>query len=115
MQIKQLTNSDANDERGELSPNGEYLVFSSDRYKPGNQDILMKNLKTGAVENITNSEGTELIARWSTDGDFIFFGSNKDGNWELYTYNFEDKSTVRITQNEAFDGDPRVLKKSSKK
>ncbi|PTX60886.1 WD40 repeat protein [Kordia periserrulae] len=109
-EIKKLTDYSSNDERGELSPDANYLVFSSDKFQPKNQDILLMNLKTGTLENITNSKGNELIARWSADGKQVYYGSNTDGNWELYRYSLKDKSTKRLTNTDAFDGDPRVFK-----
>lgn len=109
-ELEQLTTSPSNDERSELSPNGEYLVFSSDKFESKNQDILVMNLATKEVENITQSKGTELIAKWSGDGRSIYFGSNKDDNWELYLYDINKEKTTRLTDNESFDGDPRVLK-----
>ena len=107
-ELKKLTTNDANDERGDISPDGNYLVFSSDRYNEGNQDILIKNLKTSELIQVTNSLGMELIARWSLDQKSVYFGSNKDGNWEIYRYDLENESTFRLTNNAYFDGDPRV-------
>ena len=109
--ITQLTNFESNDERGELSPDKRYLVFSSNKDNPKNQDIFIQNLASGTLENITNTDGNELIAHWSANGTSIYFGGNSDGNWELYSYNLQDKSTKRITNNDAFDGDPRVYKR----
>lgn len=106
--IDNLTRSDANDERGELSPDGNYLVFSSNRHNKSDQDIFILNLQTREFENISNSKGYDLIARWDLDGKSILYGSNKDGNWEIYRYTLEDKSSKRLTNNDAFDGDPRV-------
>lgn len=106
--ITNLTNSDANDERGDLSPDGNFLVFSSNRHDKNDQDLFILNLKTQEIENITNSNGYDLIGRWSSDGKSILFGSNKDGNWEIYRYLLKDKSTIRLTNNDSFDGDPRV-------
>ena len=106
--IDNLTRSDSNDERGDLSPDGNYLAFSSNRHNKSDQDIFILNLQTREVENISNSKGYDLIARWNLDGKSILYGSNKDGNWEIYSYTLEDKSTKRLTSNDAFDGDPRV-------
>jgi Tol biopolymer transport system component len=106
--IENLTQSDSNDERGDLSPDGKLLVFSSNRHNPKDQDLFILNLETRAIENITNSSGYDLIGRWDLDGKSILFGSNKDGNWEIYRYILADKSTIRLTENDAFDGDPRV-------
>ncbi|MEQ9265798.1 MAG: hypothetical protein RLN81_11290 [Balneolaceae bacterium] len=103
-----LSNSPANDERGSVSPDGEYLLYSSDRYEKGNQEIVLQRLSDGTTQNISESSGTELIARWNKDGTRIYYGSNKDGNWEIYSYELENGTTTRLTKNDAFDGDPRI-------
>lgn len=106
--IVPLTDFDSNDERAELSPDGSSLVFSSNMYDRNNQDILIMNLADGSLQNITNSGGNELIARFSGSGEQLYFGSNKDGNWELYSYDLKSRSTKRLTNNDQFDGDPRI-------
>lgn len=106
--IENLTNSSSNDERGDLSPDGKFLIFSSNRHNTKDQDLFLLNLETREAENITNSSGYDLIGRWDLDGQSILFGSNKDGNWEIYRYVLRDKSTVRLTNDDGFDGDPRV-------
>ncbi|NNE25261.1 MAG: hypothetical protein HKN09_00330 [Saprospiraceae bacterium] len=108
-ELTQLTDNPANDERASLSPDGNWMIFSSDRFEKGNQEILLKDLSNNTVINISNSQGTELIARWNHDGTKVFYGSNKDGNWELYSYNIKTKEDIRLTTHEAFDGDPRVF------
>lgn len=107
----QLTDSDSNNERGELSPNRELLVYSSDFFEKGNQDVVVRNLETGEIKNVSNSSGMELIARFSANGEDIFYGSNKDGNWEIYSYNLATGNQIRLTTNMEFDGDPRILKR----
>lgn len=108
MKLENLTGNDANDERGDISPDGKFIVFSSDRFQKGNQDIVIQNLQTREVERVTNTKGTELIARWSLNQKEIYFGSNKDGNWELYSYVLKNKNIKRLTNNSSFDGDPRI-------
>ena len=103
-----LTNSDSNDERASISPDGKFMVYSSDRFEKGNQDILIQNLKDSSIKNITQSTGTELIARWSRNGDKIIYGTNLDGNWEIYSYSLETEERVRLTNDPSFDGDPRI-------
>lgn len=106
----QLTDSNANNERGELSPNGKLLVYSSDYFEKGNQDIVVKNLENGDIKNISESPGMELIAHFSNDGNKIYFGTNKDANWEIYAYDLNSENQIRLTNNKEFDGDPRILK-----
>ncbi|WGK64868.1 TolB family protein [Croceiramulus getboli] len=108
--LRLIISSPANDERAEYSPKEDLIVYSSDQEEGGNQEILLFNVNTKTSENISRSPGTELIARFSTSGETIYYGSNKDGNWELYRYHLRDKTTQRLTNDPAFDGDPRVNK-----
>ncbi|MEO1030478.1 MAG: hypothetical protein AAFX55_03685 [Bacteroidota bacterium] len=108
--VIQLTNTNANNERGELSPNRKFLVYSSDYFEKGNQDIVFKDLENGKIKNLSKSLGMELIARFSNGGKKIFFGTNKDGNWEIYVYDIGTERQTRLTNNKEFDGDPRILK-----
>ena len=109
-ETRQLTDSNSNNERGELSPDKKLLVYSSDHFEKGNQDIVLMDLTTGAIKNLIKSPGMELIARFSHDGSSIYFGSNQDNNWEIYVYDLDTKLQTRLTNNPEFDGDPRVLK-----
>lgn len=108
--VHQLTDSDSNNERGELSPNKKLLVYSSDYFEKGNQDILIKNLENGKIKNISKSSSMELIARFSKNGKKLYFGTNKDGNWEIYSHELSTGKQTQLTMNNEFDGDPRVLK-----
>jgi len=109
-ELTQLTDNSSNNERGEISPNGQLLVFSTDRYEKGNQDIALINLKTKELSRLTNSKGFDLIARWAGNNEDLFIGSNKDGNWEIYSLNIKANKLVRLTNNDSFDGDPRIHK-----
>lgn len=107
-ELENLTNHPANDERGELSPDGKYLAFSSNRHGKGDQDIFVMDLDSKEVKNITQSTGLELIARWSNDGKYLYYGSNKEGNWEIYIYTLKKQKSQRLTFDLEFDGDPRI-------
>lgn len=108
MKVDNLTHSEFNDERGDLSPDGKFLVFSSNRHDKADQDLFVLNLETRELENITNAKGYQLIGRWSRDGQYIYYGGNQDGNWEIYRYQLKNKTTERLTYDPNFDGDPRV-------
>ncbi len=107
-QISNLTNNQADDERGQLSPDGKKLLFSTNRYGKSNYEIAILNLETREVMNVSNTSELELIARWSKDGSSIYYGSNRGGDWELYRYDLFDESRTQLTDNEHFDGDIRV-------
>lgn len=107
-EIQNLTNNPANDERGELSPDGRLLVFSSNRNNPNDPDLYILHLETNEIKNITNSTGYDLIGRWSKDGFSIVYGSNRSGNWEIYRYDIVTGQSIQLTNHKAFTGDPRV-------
>ena len=107
-ELKNLTNNPANDERGDISKNGKYLVFSSDRFNKGDQDLVIWNLKKGEQVAEIKSIGMQLIARWSPREKAIYYGSNKEGYWEIYSYHLKEKRTLRMTNSQSFDGDPRA-------
>jgi TolB protein len=75
------------------------IVFSSDRFPDGG--ILIMDLGGFNVQTL-QPDGAE--AAWSPDGSRIVFGSNIDGNSEIYVMNGDGSGRIRITNNSAFDG-----------
>ena len=53
--VKQLTNSKGYDAEATLSPDGEQMLYTSD--KDGDIDLYIMNLKTGSEKRITNTMG----------------------------------------------------------
>ncbi|RNC86277.1 MAG: hypothetical protein ED556_08245 [Winogradskyella sp.] len=105
--VVKLTDTQDNNERGSMSPNGRFLAFSSDMFKKGQQDIVIMDLMVKEYINITRSEGNELIARWSKNGKYLYYGGNETGDWEIYRFDTNTNKTIQLTKNKAFDGDPR--------
>ena len=62
----------------DISPNGKHIVFTSG--KTGSTDILVENLGSGAVWNLTNNPSVaNEWPRYSPDGKHIVYDSNSDG------------------------------------
>ena len=38
--------------------------------------------------------------RWSADEKFVIYDSNKSGRYQMYVYNLEDRTTVRLSSKE---------------
>ena len=106
---KNHTNSPFNEEAPDVSPDGKWFLYSTNREGGRNYEIFIQNFETGKTQNISNSPNWELIARWSTDGKAIYFGTNRDENWEIYSYNLKDKTVKNLTNNDGFDGDPQLF------
>lgn len=59
-----------------------------------------------AIRPITFSPGENMMARFSADGRFIVFQSNRDGNWEIYRALPDGSQPFRLTDNPAVDETP---------
>lgn len=55
-------------------------------------------------QNLTNSPANDSGAAWSPAGDKIVFGSDRDGDWEVYLMNPDGSSVTQLTANTVGDG-----------
>ena len=63
-----------------LSPDGTRVVLGQD------YALWTMGLRRGTRSRLTlDDEGSNSFAAWSRDGTRIFFGSNRSGDWELYS------------------------------
>ncbi|HUR59041.1 MAG TPA: hypothetical protein VM029_15105, partial [Opitutaceae bacterium] len=101
-------------------PRGGFLSFSPDdtkmaynrifrefrtwkHYKGGMaDDIWIIDLKTGALENISNNDAQDIIPMWAPNGK-IYYASERDGRFNLYSYDLASKQTQQHTTFKDFD------------
>ncbi len=101
-------------------PRGGFVSFSPDdskiaynrvfrefrtwkQYRGGQaDDIWILDLKTGALENITQNPAQDIIPMWGPN-DRIYFLSDRDGRMNLYSYDLRTKQTTQHTTFRAFD------------
>jgi TolB protein len=55
---------------------------------------------------LTNGADYDSWLRWSPDGRYLVFVSNRDGNREIYVMNGDGSGLKRLTDNPTFDGNP---------
>ena len=95
-------NSDARDSAPTVAPGGEYLIFQSDRrdLSEGGSDLyLSRRTDRGWSEPtnlgaIVNGSANEGYPRFTPDGRFLFFASDRGpaGEWSIY---FIDVGVIR--------------------
>ena len=101
-------------------PRGGFLSFSQDdtkiaynrvfrefrtwkRYRGGQaDDVWIYDLKTGALENITNNPAQDIIPMWAPNNR-IYFLSDRDGHLNLFSYDLATKQTAQHTHFKDYD------------
>lgn len=78
------------------SPDGTRIAFSAWR-KDGYRDILVVELATGKVEEITRDRAVDMAPSWSADGRWIYFDSDRTSIANVYAFDTRDKTTWQVT------------------
>ncbi|HSE22672.1 MAG TPA: S41 family peptidase [Pyrinomonadaceae bacterium] len=95
---------------GDFSPDGLQMVYSPQsrdfrsekRYGGGQANqLFIFDLKTNAAKRITEGPRPTRDAMWI--GDTIYYNSDRDGHFNLYSYNVANGKTSEITSNRQYD------------
>ncbi|HEY5926238.1 MAG TPA: hypothetical protein VIV11_31350 [Kofleriaceae bacterium] len=78
------------------SPDGARIAFSAWR-RGGWRDILIVDVATGKVDEVTNDRAVDLHPHWSPDGTIIYFASDRTGISNIYAFDTRDRATWQIT------------------
>lgn len=87
----------------DVSPNGEYIVYSV-QFEDNHPQLFRQNLKynTAKVEKVTDLKGSQLSPTYSPDGQYILFSSTADGDADIYQVN-SSGGTARKILDRAYD------------
>lgn len=104
-----------NDTHANFSPDGEQIVFTSNRDSTAlqqNDEIYLADSEGGGTPvRLTQNPAVDEFPALSPDGREIAFSSNRDANFEIYTMKVapEDPAgnePVRLTENPEIDSKP---------
>jgi serine/threonine-protein kinase len=88
----------------DVSPDGRWLVFDSDR--GGNPDLYTMPASGGEALRLTTDSAGDFSAAWSGDGKRIVFHSLRSGNRDIFTMNADGTGLVQHTSAPTTQLDP---------
>lgn len=101
---RKLIASNHADHSAQISPNGERIVFVSDR--SGGEELWICRADGSHQQQLTERNAPTGSPRWSPDGRWIIFDSREDGNSELFLISAEGGPLRRLTNDKSNDSLP---------
>src|SRR5215813_12763012 len=101
-----------NDRRPDISPNGQQIVFSSNRITADNPDgdfeIFVQNVDESDARQLTFNKDDDSWPRWSPNGKWIAFYSNAniEHDSEIYLIRPDGTDLTRVTDHPGLDQFP---------
>lgn len=99
--LMQITNFEDNFREPAPSPDGEELVFTSDR--DGNLDVYIMDIESGAIKKMTNSNAREYFPTYSLDCSKIYFSARSSSGGEILSINSDGTMVANITKNTRYN------------
>jgi len=91
-----LTSSLARDRQPAYSPDGEQIIFSSNR--SGNIDLWTLNRATGAIAQLTDDPGDDWDPAYTPDGKQILWSSTRSGNLEIWIADADGSGARQVSR-----------------
>lgn len=97
------------------SPDGRSLVFHARVDGPAN--LFIADVATGALRKLTEGTGENTAPSWSRNGEWIYFGSPRAGQRQIWRISRAGGEAIQVTKNggamgvESFDGGELIYSK----
>lgn len=96
--LKNITNTPESEWVPKWSPNGEKILFASDR--DGDGEIYVVNRDGSNLVQLTDNDGHDGSPQWSPDGTHIAFETDRDGgDWDIFIMNENGDDPQPLTDN----------------
>jgi Tol biopolymer transport system component len=103
-----LTQGNSQDRQPAYSPDGEWVIFSSNR--SGNLDLWEISTKTGVLRRITDDPADDWDPGFTPDGKQILWSSNRSGHFEIWMANLDGSGPRQLTKDEGDNENPTATR-----
>ena len=90
-----LTRGSSSDRQPAYSPDGERVVFSSNR--SGNLDLWQVSTKSGVLGRLTDDAAVDWDPAYTPDGRHILWSSNRSGPFEIWMADADGSGARRVS------------------
>jgi len=94
-----LTAGSSRDRQPTYSPDGEWILFSSNR--SGNLDLWALSTRSGALKQLTDDPAQDWDPAYTPDGTHILWSSDRGGNLEIWMANADGSSARQVSHDSA--------------
>ena len=63
----------------------------------------MINAAGGSARRLTDDKSEDVLPSWSRDGRWIYFGSRRSGDWQIWRMNMDNEQLEQVTRNGGFE------------
>jgi Tol biopolymer transport system component len=99
-----LTDAPGADSDAHYAPDGQHIVFVSER--DGNENIYVMDANGSNEHPLTTSLASDTQPEWSPDGEWIAFLSDRSGHVDLYVVHPDRTGRRRLTRNPGVEDAP---------
>jgi len=92
------------------SPDGNAIAF--DARLEGHGDIFVIGADGRSLRRLTSDPSENNVPTWSRDGKWIYFSSNRTGNWQIWKAPSAGGTAVQVTKNGGFSAQESADAKS---
>lgn len=78
------------------SPDGKRIAFDSSTQ--GHTHIYVMSSEGGASRQLTMDTSDNVAPRWSRNGQWIYFGSKRDDDWQVWKISLAGGQAVQVTR-----------------
>ena len=85
-----------------ISPDGKFVAYGWKGMQNDNWDIYVKQIDTETSLRLTDHPATELRAKWSSDGNYIYFVRYENGGSTIYKQTLLGGEEIRVLRSPAY-------------